>query len=119
MPTSAQCRIFISYAHRDGAGLAKRLQQDLTSSGFNTWLDTERLVGGAVWSAHIEQELDARQVTLALLTRASYESEICSAEQLRAVDKGNRVIPVLGTTNADRPLYLYARQYRGFTDPAN
>src|SRR5262249_25638064 len=46
-------------------------------------------------------------------------SEICRAEQLRALDKGNRVIPVLAVKGADRPLYLYARQYRDFTDDVN
>ena len=41
------------------------------------------------------------------------------AEQLRALDKGKRVIPVVAVKGADRPIYLYARQYRDFTDDAN
>ena len=56
---------------------------------------------------------------IALLSPGSYASEICRAEQLRALDKGNRVIPVLAVKGADRPLYLYARQYRDFTNDAN
>jgi len=119
MPPSEPSRIFISYAHKDGAALAQRLQADLAKEGFDTWLDVKRLSGCAVWSFEIERELDTRQVTIALLTRGSYESEICRAEQLRALDKGSRVIPVLATKGADRPLYLYARQYRDFTDGAN
>jgi TIR domain len=116
MPPSAKSRIFISYAHRDGAQLAERLQRDLTASGFDTWLDKQRLRGGALWTTEAEREIDTRHVTIALLTGGSYESEICRAEQIRALDKGNRVIPVLATKRADRPLYLYARQYRDFTD---
>ena len=35
--------IFISYARRDGADLALRLQKDLTAAGFDVWLDTQRI----------------------------------------------------------------------------
>jgi WD40 repeat protein len=121
MPPSQPFRIFISYARKDGASLAQRLQSDLMKEGFDAWLDTQRIGGGAVWSTAIEREIDTRQVTIALLSPGSYASEICRAEQIRALDKGNRVIPVLAVKGADRPLYLYARQYRDFTntDDAN
>ncbi|HEY6845777.1 MAG TPA: NB-ARC domain-containing protein [Terracidiphilus sp.] len=112
-------RIFISYARKDGAALAQRLQSDLTKEGFNAWIDTQHIPGGAVWSPAIEREVDSRQVTLALLSPASFVSEICRAEQIRALDKGNRVIPVLAVKGADRPLFLYARQYRDFTNEAS
>ena len=118
MPPS-EPRIFISYARKDGAALAQRLQSDLSTAGFDAWLDTQRIAAGAVWSTQIEQEIDTRQVTIALLSPASYKSEICRAEQLRALDHGNRVIPVLATKDADRPIYLYAHQYRDFSDDAN
>src|SRR5215469_2751638 len=118
MPPSEPLRVFISYARKDGAPLAQRLQADLAREGFDAWLDTQRLAGGAVWSSTIEREIDTRKVTLALLSPGSYASEICRAEQLRALDKGNRVIPVVAVKGADRPLFLYARQYRDFTDEA-
>jgi hypothetical protein len=86
-------RVFISYARKDGADLAQRLQADLKQRGFDAWLDIQRLRPGAVWSTGIETEIDSREVTLALLSPGSYSSEICRAEQLRALDKGNRVIP--------------------------
>ncbi len=117
MPTPDPSRIFISYARKDGATLAQRLQSDLTREGFDAWLDTQRIAGGALWSLTIEQEIDARDVTIALLTPGSYESEICRAEQLRTLREGKRLIPVLASSNADRPLYLEERQYRNFTDP--
>jgi hypothetical protein len=119
MPSSEPLRVFISYARKDGAALAQRLQSDLAKQGFDAWLDTERLAGGALWSTEIAREIDTRQVTLALLSPGSYGSEICCAEQLRALDKGNRVIPVLAVKGSDRPVYLYARQYRDFTNDAN
>ena len=53
------------------------------------------------------------------MSPGSFASEICRAEQLRALDKASRVIPVLVVKDAGRPVYLYARQYRDFTDDAN
>jgi hypothetical protein len=78
--------VFISHARKDGASLARRLQSDLTREGFNAWLDTQRISGSAVWNSTIEREIDTRQVALALLSPGSYASEICRAEQLRALD---------------------------------
>jgi hypothetical protein len=67
MPPSDQPRIFISFAHRDGAALAQHLRQDL-SQDFDTWLDTQRLSVGEVWSREIEQAIDRADVILALLS---------------------------------------------------
>ena len=95
MSSSGRLRDFISYGHKDGASLAQRLEASLKKAGFDAWLDTQRIRGGAVWSTNIEHEIDTRQVTIVLVSPSSYSSEICRAEQLRALDKGNRVIPVL------------------------
>src|SRR5271165_62651 len=119
MPPTEQNRVFISYARKDGAELAQRLQASLAANGFDAWLDTQRIAGGAVWSMEIEREIDTRQVTIALLSPGSYASEICRAEQLRALDKGYRVIPVLAVKHSDRPIFLYARQYLDFSNTAD
>jgi WD40 repeat protein len=107
--------VFISYARKDAAQLAQRLQRDLSKQGFDAWLDTQRLAGGATWSSEIERAIDASRVVLALMTPGSYVSEICRAEQLRSLRKGKRVIPLLGQPDADRPLHLEAKQYLNFT----
>jgi len=119
MPSTEPLRIFISYSRKGGAVLAQRLQKGLKEQGFDAWLDTERIDAGAVWSAEIEREIDTREVMIALLSPGSYKSEICRAEQIRALDKGKRVIPVIAVKGTDRPLYLYARQYRDFTEDTN
>jgi hypothetical protein len=49
---------FASYAHRDGAELAVRLQKDLTGAGCEVWLDTQRIRGGASWTVKIEKAID-------------------------------------------------------------
>lgn len=81
-------RVFISYARQDAAQLAQRLQRDLSVQGFDAWLDTRRLAGGATWTVEIERAIDAAQVVLALMTPGSHVSEICRAEQLRSLRKG-------------------------------
>src|SRR5262245_59440102 len=108
---TSSSRVFISYAHRDGAQLAERIHDELLQRGFEPWLDRQRLEAGASWSIDIETALDHSDVVLALVSDGSYRSEICRAEQLRSLRKGACVIPVLVHTGADIPLFLEARQY--------
>jgi len=120
MDSAEPLRIFISYSRKDGAALARRLESDLAKEGFDTWLDTLRIEGGRVWSGEIESAIKSSQVMIAVMSPGAYGSEICRAEQLLALDLGVRLIPVLAVAlrGSDRPLYLYARQFRDFTDDA-
>jgi hypothetical protein len=74
-----QPSVFISYAHKDGAQLAQRLQADFTAKGFNAWLDKRCLTAGAIWTTKIEHAIDRAQVVLALMTPGSDVFEICRA----------------------------------------
>ncbi len=107
--------LFISYARKDATEIVVRLRNDLLARGFSVWLDTSRINGGASWSREIENGVERCQVMLALLTEGSFCSEICRAEQLRALRKGKRVIPLLVHPQADRPLYLEHLSYRDFS----
>jgi TIR domain-containing protein len=80
MAQSNQLRVFISYAHKDGAKLAQRLQEDLVTQ-FDVWLDIQRLTAGDIWSREIEDAIDSATVVVALLSAGSYLSDICRAEQ--------------------------------------
>lgn len=111
-------RIFISYARKDGADLAQRLQSDLTKQGLDAWLDTQRLRSGASWTNEIETALDRANYVLVLLTQGSYVSEICRSEQLRALRKGTCVIPIKAQSDTDIPLHLESKHYRDFSDPS-
>src|SRR5215469_14134372 len=96
-PCAPHC-VFISYAHRDGADLAQRLQKDLATK-FDAWLDTQRLSSGDIWSSEIEQAIDRADVVLALLSAGSFTSG-------RALDKGKCVLPRIrqgGHTTCKRP----------------
>jgi WD40 repeat protein len=119
VPPSAQPRVFLSYARKDGAALAQRLRADLTKAGFDVWLDTRRIAGGVVWSEELDRAIDSCHVMIAVLTTGSYESGMCRGEQLQALDKGKRLIPVLAAKGADRTTYLYAYHYRDFTNDAD
>ena len=107
-------KIFISYARKDGKDLALRLQNDLTQQGLDVWLDTQRLHGGANWTAEIETAINQAHSVLAILTPGSYNSSICRAEQLRALRKGKPVIPLIGQSKTDIPLHLETANYRDF-----
>jgi len=108
--------IFISYAHADGALLSQQLESDLKARGRNVWFDRTRLTAGGAWSLEIERGLDVSDVVLAIVSRASYASDMCRGEQLRALRKGKRVFPILAQEDADIPVYLEAKQYISFAD---
>jgi len=114
MAAIARGPIFISYAHRDGMALAERLSTALVANGYRTWLDRHRLTAGATWSMEIEQALDECDVVLALLSVGSLNSDICRAEQLRALRHGKRVIPIGWADGVDRPIFIETKQYVSF-----
>src|SRR5262245_29330773 len=104
-------RLFVSYAHSDGSALAQRLADDLARSGHEVWWDRDRLRPGASWTGTIEEAIDNAAVVIALLSHGSHCSDVCRAEQLRALRKGKRVIPLLVQPDADRALHLETTQF--------
>ncbi len=108
--------VFISYARADGRDLANRLFGDLESRGNRPWLDRAEIDGGTLWSREIEAAIDRCDFLLALLSPASFQSEICRGEQLRALRREKRLVPLLTRADADRPVYLEAKHYIDFTD---
>lgn len=93
-------RLFLSYAHSDGAAAAEQLTAEL-SSHHDVWMDRERLHGGAIWSHSIEEEIDSSDIVLALLSHGSHSSIVCRGEHLRAGRKGKRFIPLRLTPDTD------------------
>lgn len=108
--------VFISYARRDGSVLAQFLEKGLRDRGIDVWLDTSASVAGATWTTEIEQQIDARDLTLAIVTRGAYESPLCRAEQLRTLRKGRRLIPILASPDVDIPLHIEPLEYLDFSD---
>lgn len=104
-------RVFISYSRKDGSRTAYQLRDALNAAGCDTWLDAERVRGGASWSKDIEDALNKCDVLVAVISVGSYGSEICRAEHMWALDEGKHVIPVLASPNARRPVYLHTLNY--------
>jgi hypothetical protein len=117
MPLSDQPRIFISYAHKDGKDLAQRLHRDLTDEGFVVWLDTQRLTGGDIWRQEIAEAIDRAAVVVALLSSASYISDVCRVEQQRALEKRKPIIPIHVQSDCEIPDYLNDLQRLDFATP--
>ncbi|PJF23271.1 MAG: hypothetical protein CUN56_01795 [Phototrophicales bacterium] len=111
-------KIFISYAREDAREIALKLRDDLQAAGHTVWLDTSDIAAGASWSREIELAIEDCTMILALLSTASYVSEICRAEQLRGLRKNKRVIPILLEPDVDRPLYLENLNYFDFSNMA-
>ena len=109
-------RAFISYARKDGAATAQRLSELLREAECEVWLDTVDIRGGASWSKEIEGALNDCDVLVAVLTPASYVSEICRAEQMWALDEGKLVIPVLAVAGTPVPIHLKSRNWRRFPE---
>jgi hypothetical protein len=109
-------KIFISYAREDARDIAIRLRDDLVAAGHDTWLDLSEIAAGASWSRDIELAIEAADLVLALLSQGSYVSDICRAEQLRALRKGKRIVPILVQPDADRPLHLENLNYIDLSD---
>lgn len=108
--------IFISYGRKDARDLAIKLRDDLMAVGYSVWLDLNEIPGGADWSQQIEAAIEQSHILLALLSPASYHSQWCRAEQLRATRKGKRLIPLLAVPDAEVPLHLEHMNYLNFTD---
>jgi WD40 repeat protein len=106
--------VFISYSHKDGRNAARHLKRTLEREGVAVWTDTEGIEGGAIWSREIEAAINACDVVLGLLTVGSYQSEVCRAEQLRALRLGKCVIPVRVQPNTEIPLYFEPRNWRDY-----
>lgn len=108
-------RLFISYGRSDSRELAIRLRDDLRRIGYSVWLDLSEIAGGASWSEDIERAIEHCDVALVLMSKASYDSQWCRAEQLRAIRKGKRIVPLRVQTDTEIPLHLEHLNYIDFT----
>jgi hypothetical protein len=111
--------IFISYARKDSRDLAIRLRDDLLSAGFGVWLDLREIELGGDFTADIERAIDDCDVALVLMSEGSATSQWCRVEQLRALRKGKKVIPLRVQAHAEPPLHLEHLNFIDFSDGAS
>ena len=109
-------KLFISYGRKDTRDFAMQLRSDLLATGHEVWMDLEEIPGGGNWSEQLEVAIDDCDITLALLSHASLNSQWCRAEQLRSIRKGKQIIPILVQSDAEPPIHL---EHLNFLDFSN
>lgn len=70
METTNNPQVFLSYGRVDEE-YARRLNQDLRNSGFDTWFDRERLLPGQDWEVEIRKAIKKSRFFIALLSSRS------------------------------------------------
>lgn len=92
--SAAKTRVFISYARRDSA-FADMIERVLSSSGLTTWMDRQRLAGGADWPVGLREAIEACDALLVILSPHSLASAAVQREYQYALSINKRVIPLL------------------------
>jgi hypothetical protein len=87
-------RIFISYSRVD-SDFVDRLEADLRSRGFDTWVDRRRLEGGQDWASEIEHAIDRSDLMLVALSPEAEASPWVKLEYERALSDAKPLIPLI------------------------
>jgi 5'-deoxynucleotidase YfbR-like HD superfamily hydrolase len=112
-------KIFLSHSSKDKA-FVRRLNKDLQSHNFDTWLDHEKIPLGASISTAVESAVEQSDILLIVLSRNSIASGWVDTEWrskfFRQMDeKKDRVIPLL-LNECVIPLFLVDRRYADFRE---
>ncbi|HYT46703.1 MAG TPA: toll/interleukin-1 receptor domain-containing protein [Methylomirabilota bacterium] len=112
--TKYQKHIFISY-HHDDVGFAKNLIKRIELEGYETWVDNNRLQGGADWRETIDRAIRDSFALVVIMTPDAKTSDYVTYEWAYAWGAGVKVIPVLYKDTNLHPR-LEALQYINFTN---
>src|SRR5881396_4034309 len=74
MTPASPTRIFLSYAHEDGAKV-RSLYDSLTAAGFAPWLDDENLLPGQEWEQEINHSMSEADFLLLCLSQISVSKQ--------------------------------------------
>ena len=86
--------VFISYSRKDIA-FARLLNEALSQSQLETWIDWARIPIGEKWWDEICAAVEQSDVFLFIISRHSVGSDVCKAEVGQALSHNKRVIPVI------------------------
>lgn len=104
--------IFISHASED-TKLAKFVADQLTSAGFEPWLDVEQIADGAAWVREIEHGIEQCAAFIVVLTQYARNSQWVERETLMAI-KLNKPMFVALFDDVTVPIALINVQYSDF-----
>ncbi len=86
--------LFISHSSKDDPAV-REIRQALQGLGVEVWADSERLAGGALLDASLQQAIKACSHFPVLLTRDSLNSEWVEKEVVIAKAAGRKLIPLV------------------------
>jgi 5'-deoxynucleotidase YfbR-like HD superfamily hydrolase len=112
-------KVFLSHSSNDKL-IIRRLNKDLTSHGFETWLDGNEVPHGASIPASISRGLSDSQILVLCISRHSVASKWVAAEWESALSKhlngdGTKVIP-LRLDDSAVPVFLTQYRYSDFRE---
>ncbi len=89
-------KVFLSYAHRDGA-VARELGRALLDSGIDVDFDTGIPIGSD-WGSYLRRVMGAADVVIILMTAAALGSPAVMSEVGAAIATGKIIIPILANS---------------------
>src|SRR6266516_5455733 len=110
--------VFISYSRTD-TDFVNRLDADLKTHGFRTWVDRGRLEGGDEWLDIIQQAIEDCDVLLVVLSPDAINSRFVKIEYRHAQREDKVVIPLYYRRCAKVPMDLNDIQWVNFLEPDN
>jgi hypothetical protein len=108
--------VFISYKHEDCDFVFDTLKPKLEVTGFDTWIDEERLRAGEDWRLEIDQAIRDSFAILAVITPESMQSQYVIYEWSFALGVGRKVVPLVLKTVAQLHPRLEGKQILNFTN---
>lgn len=86
--------LFISYSRRD-ISFVDRLQMDLSSRGYEVWVDRRMLKGGRSWEQQLRDAILRAEIFLIIVSPDSMNSEFVLDEFNFAMGLSKRIFPVI------------------------
>lgn len=91
--SSTKADVFLSYSH-DDSFLVERIANKLKESGFDCWIDKDRLRAQERFNVAIEEAIDGAVIFLAFLSRTYVNKPYCIHEFDRAIEKEKCILAV-------------------------
>src|SRR5690348_8661195 len=87
-------RIFVSHSHQDNTW-CREFVQAMQRADCDVWFDEKGLSGGDVWIQTIQNELQARDIFVVVLSPEAVASQWVQREIQLALATNKRIVPVL------------------------
>ncbi len=85
--------VFISYSRQDGE-FVRELHAFLKEAGRDVWVDWEDIPAASEWAQDIDDNIDAAESVVFVVSTHSLASEYCAAEFRHAQERGKRIVPI-------------------------